>query len=542
MHMKCRIDSLIAAMYIYAVFFLNTHLLFYTDLPPRFPNIGYVGSTYNIFKGNPRNTKGLDPGFTLRTLYEYSYNNENTTVDGTYLIPDHTQATTSTTCSFQFSSETNQKIDSYFNSLKIDANADFSGWGASFSASANYKEVHESSTTQESTYVSSHAACEAYITSVQLEAAALNPAFVDTVQYLPPQSPDSTDYLDFIQYWGTHVAIQVTMGGRYGVQSTITSQDYSNMVSTGLDIKAAAKYSGLKSLNVNVGTSIEKEQAEKFNSFRKDYQIYQIGGKPPLDESQSPFNWAKTVKDNPLPLKYNLLPITNFFTSRFFPDDEDISQKKINLQNTFVEYCQSLDLPDPSYCINNGPTSSPRIQVTFTNKKTDILCGPIDAKFVVPVVNNPDYRILGTYRRYELKNDETVIVNGRNAPAELIRNAIGWDHITWGQNYAFFRPVCDNGFFSISDFICCGNDTSCLSKLPIALPCIAEKCISECGYTPDGKGYHTAAISFGSAVYGNAFPYKIGASSNHAYRYITDEYKLDPKEHKCLNNNCLTYI
>ena len=517
-------------------------MLFCTDLPPRFPNIGYVGSTYNIFKGNPRSTKGLDPGFTLRTLYEYTYNNENTTVDGTYLIPDHTQATTSTTCSFQFSSETNQEIDSYFNSLKIDANADFSGWGASFSASADYKEVHESSTTRESTYTSSHAVCEAYITSVQLEAAALNPAFVDSVGNLPLQSQDSTDYQDFIQNWGTHVAIQMTMGGRYGIESTITTQDYSSMVSTGLDIKAAATYSGLISLNANVGTSEQKEQAQKFNSFRKDYQIYQIGGKPPLDESESPFNWAKTVKENPLPLRYNLLPITHFLTSRFFPDDENISQKQTNLQNTFLEYCQTLDLPDPTYCINNGPTAAPRIQVTFTNKKTDIPCKPENKPFAVPLVSNPDYRVLGTYRRYELKHDDIVIVNGRNAPAELIRDAIGWDHITWGQDYAIFRPVCDNGFFSVSDFICCGNDTSCLSSLPIALPCIAEKCLSECGYAPDGAGLNAVGISFGNILFGNAYPQKIDASSNMAYRYLTTEYVLDPKDHKCLNNNCLTYI
>ena len=516
-------------------------MLFCTDLPPRFPNIGYVGSTYNILKGNPRSTKGLDPGFTLRTLYEYSYSNENTTVDGTYLIPDYTQATTSTTCSFQFSTETNQKIDTYFNSLKIDANADFSGWGASFSASADYNEVHESSTTHESTYVSSHAACEAYITSVQLEAAALNPAFVETVYYLPYESADNTKYMDFIQNWGTHVAIQLTMGGRYGVQSTITSQDYTNMVSTGLDIKAAAKYSGLISLNANVGTTVEQEQAQQFNSFRKDYQIYQIGGKPPLDESESPFEWAKTVKENPLPLKYNLLPLTNFLTSRYFPDDEYISQKQINLQDTFVKYCQSLDLPDITYCVNSGPASTPRIQVTFTDEYTEFHCGPTTATFVAPLVNNPDYRILGTYSRYDFFDyNETVLINGRNAPSDLIRDAIGWDKITRGNNYAFFRPVCDNGFFSISDFLCCGNDTSCLGTLPIALPCIAEKCVSQCGYVPDADDRVT--IAFGSAAFGNAFPLDLGASCNHVYRYLPGEYTLDPKEHKCLNNNCLTYI
>ena len=134
-------------------------MISYLDPPPRFPNIGYVGSTYDIFKGNPRSTKGLDPGFTLRNLYRFSYLDGSTTVDGTYSIPDHTQARTSQTCSFDFVTETNMQMDSYYDSLKFDVNADFSGWGASFSASFDYKEVHDSSTSHDSTYVSTHALC-----------------------------------------------------------------------------------------------------------------------------------------------------------------------------------------------------------------------------------------------------------------------------------------------------------------------------------------------------------------------------------------------
>ena len=153
------------------------HFVLNTDLPPRFPNIGYVGSTYNIFKGNPRSTSGLDPGFTLRNLCKFSYQNNLTTADGRYSIPDNTQATSSSTCTFDFSSETTDSISSYYNSLKVDVNADFSGWGASFSASADYKEVHENSVSNEYRYVSSHATCEAFIASVQIDTANLNPAF-----------------------------------------------------------------------------------------------------------------------------------------------------------------------------------------------------------------------------------------------------------------------------------------------------------------------------------------------------------------------------
>ena len=64
-----------------------------------------------------------------------------------------------------------------------------------------------------------------------------------------------------------------------------------------------------------------------------------------------------------------------------------------------------------------------------------------------------------------------------------------------------------------------------------------------CGYTPFGTGlFFAVGISFGNILFENAFPIKFDASSNNAYRFLITEYVLDPKDHKCLNSNCLTYI
>ena len=519
--------------------FLLYLFLLHKDEPPRFPNIGYVGSTYNIFKGNPRSTKGLDPGFTLRNMFQFTYYGGAVTPDGRYSIPDNTQAHSSSACTFDFFSETNQNIASYLNSLQVDASADFRGWGASFSASADYKEVHASSSSHESTYVSSTATCEAYVASVQLEAASLNPAFVNAVQDLPPQPSDLTDYLDFIHEWGTHTATQLRMGGRYGVQSSITSDSYTNMVSTGLDIKAAAKYSGLISLNANVGNEDERESAQAFESFRRDYQIYQIGGKPPLNETTSAFDWAQTVKDNPLPLKYNLLPLTNYLTSRYFPDDKDISKKQSNLQEAALEYCQTIEVTDINYCVNNGPTSTPKIEVLFTNSYTELPCGLPDGEFFVPVINNPHYRILGTLGQYHLIPNPTVLVNSHNAPKQLIREAKNWVRKYFrpeGNASSIFTPLCDDGFSSVSDFFCCGDNVECLKELPLALPCIANHCLTSCGYfAKDARNPAINAIMPGNEVLGN----DVLHASHHFIRYNSDIHP--PDQYMCLNFDCLTF-
>ena len=518
--------------------------MLHTDLPPRFPNIGYVGSTYNIFKGNPRSTSGLDPGFTLRNMNRFLYRNNLTTTDGRYSIPDNTHATSSPSCSFDFSSAATDSISSYYNTLKVDVKADFSGWGASFSASADYKEVHENSVSHKYRYVASHANCQVYDASIpKINAASLNPAFKKAVHKLPSESTTLEDYMDFIQHWGTHVVFKLTMGGRYGVQSSITNSDYTTMASTGLDIKAAAEYSGIVSLNANAATSSQKEQAEQFESYRTDYQIYQIGGKPPLNETLSTFEWARTVKDNPLPLRYTLLPLTDYLTSQYFPNDKDISKKQSKLHDAAIEYCKSLDLPNITYCTNDGPTSDPKIKVTFVKKFKNLECTPY-GPYHFPILDNPYNRILGTTTAmYDVtKNSPLVIVNGNNPPDDLILNAKDWKKVLnsnlWGGS--IYRPICDDGFLSVSDFFCCGDNINCLKEnLPLTLPCVAVQCLTECGYIRfpvneyDMDNVYIALISFGNPVLGN------GSLDNYKFIRFIQNKTLSPNEHKCLNFNCL---
>ena len=52
------------------------------------------------------------------------------------------------------------------------------------------------------------------------------------------------------------------MGRCYGVQSSITNQGYTDIASSGLDIEAAAGYSGIMTLNVNAIASHKKTSAE----------------------------------------------------------------------------------------------------------------------------------------------------------------------------------------------------------------------------------------------------------------------------------------
>ena len=118
-----------------------------------------------------------------------------------------------------------------------------------------------------------------------------------------------------------------------------------------------------------------------------------------------------------------------------------------------AKYCQSLDLPDITFCKNDGPTSTPKIEVTFAKSFKFLPCSPSDCSIYTPILHNPDHRILATVEKKKDKDSAIVIVNGKNAPNELIQNAKGWDKVYSSSDgpASAFRPKCDDGFLSVSD-------------------------------------------------------------------------------------------
>ena len=85
-------------------------------------------------------------------------------------------------------------------SLKPHVDVNFKGLGVSFSASADYQQVHTSTQSGQTMFVSSPAQCEACCASV--DGADFTDDFTNSVFYLP-ETLDSTtkgDYLTFIKY------------------------------------------------------------------------------------------------------------------------------------------------------------------------------------------------------------------------------------------------------------------------------------------------------------------------------------------------------
>ena len=523
---------------------------------PKFPNIGYLGSSYNIFKGNPLSTKGLDPGFTFRNPVRFTYDEGTTTPDGRYLIPDHTQVLQAGACSFQFSSESIQDTYSYRESLRVEVTAEFGGFGASFSTSTDFKEVYESTGSEGTRFMSSAVRCEVYHASL-LSTAALSDEFREDVRRLPVDAdPDTTKrYVhNFLNSWGTHYAQRLRMGGRYGIRSSFSSSNFSELHSSGVDVTTAAGYSGKRSLNNEVVVGEEREAALKFESQREDFQIYQIGGKPPLGSDDNSQDWASTVSSNPIPLSYDLLETKDLLTSEYFPDDEEIDYKREVLfsDEEMGRYCTSLEVPYDSLCYNLLYTNETlEVEVNPSYKEVQCKRGEDEDHYFQETALN-DY-IFGTLGYFQRSGTAASIIQARIIDWDsttIVKLPTHWELTSIGSaSFGVLRPVCPTGYSSVSDYLCCdpSNAQACLLTVRSVAPCIKDECLTQCTfgsfYTADGDYPNDLVyypIIYGNSNHGNTY-YDNGPHFIRAIELDSSGWQQDRSLAKCLDFSCLKY-
>ena len=499
-----------------------------TDSQPKYPNIGYLGSSYDIIRGNPLNTAGSDPGFVGRGVFQYTYNQGLTTADGRYSIPDYTTVNDADSCSFSFSSRINKDTASYMDSLKIHVDASFKGWAASFSASADYKEVHESTQNYQTVFITSQAQCEAYGASI--DDAPFSVGFVNYVRYLPDVLNSSTKYyyFNFIQIFGTHIVTALKMGGRFGVRSEFSATNYSNLFSFGVNVKASAGYSGQVDVSASLATDVQKKAAKAFNDERRSYKIFQIGGKPPVDEKGTAFQWAKTVKNYPLPLSYSLSELYKYFTSQYFPNIKSINKKKENLRNVTLEYCMTHAL-DSSLCQKDfGPKKKEAIRVIISNKYTQY-DWKNDYWYWTPLQTNPNYHVLGAYtgKTSHTIAGNTILIDSRKAPSKLITGSLGVTKLA----DIVVRHQCPDGYSTLTDNIAKDFYQS------DAHMCVADHCLTKCTRIPTRYDY-LFLIGNGYSELGNSGSIEYGSFFRNLS--IIDDTPVD-ELFKCLTYECLSF-
>jgi hypothetical protein len=316
-----------------------------TANPTYLLNIDKLGRGYDLIKGNPDPThgNGIDPGFRY-PIFNLTVYEGTVTSDHRYYVPKGVDINSIFNCHLNFDTSIIYGAQSYSNSLRKKVVTEFSGWGASFKASVDFKEINEGSNRDESVFTKSAAYCEVYQASVKhFLPPPLSEEFKIAVSSLktPYNSQNPGAYLHFLDYFGTHFFHSVRLGSKFGQQSEIKNTSWDTLTKSSLNIEVSAGYSAFGvSAAVSVMTEEQKSMARSFSHYTNKQHIYSIGKPIPADGKE--LTWGSSCITDPQVVYYELGVISDLLKPEFFPKDPQINDKKKNLVAALHDYCNQL--------------------------------------------------------------------------------------------------------------------------------------------------------------------------------------------------------
>lgn len=253
---------------------------------------------------------------------------------GLLVIPDVSCVTSFASTVIQNTFELHKSL-----SASVSASGDFGAF--SFLASLSYKQTSSEVSSAEKVYITSTAKCSYYFSKIDLTSPPpLHAGFYRWAKALEKNS-SKANLLKFVKYYGTHFPTGVVFGARFVNVYSMTSKSYKTASSRDISVSAQASYSGL--ISVSGGFNLDKSQREAASAFSKTVEstTVSVGAAPPSNGDAA--YWASSVKDNPVPISYQIQPIANLFTPAFMQGTaikyDFLRRKLTGIEKT---YCQQL--------------------------------------------------------------------------------------------------------------------------------------------------------------------------------------------------------
>ncbi|CAG2212323.1 unnamed protein product [Mytilus edulis] len=243
------------------------------------------------------------------------YNQDRQTSDCRYNIPNGVVVVPDVSCVTSFSSTTIQNKYELSKALAVSASANAGGYGASFSASAGYKESSSELESGEVVKILSTAKCNSYFSKLlEDNIPRFTESFITWINRLN-NSESNAIYIDFYNRYGTHYLTYTTFGARFTYEHTMKSKDFQTKQEQGLNVAVQASYSGIYS--VGAGFNMDSSQKEAASEFSKSVttETITVGAPPPANGDT--MTWASTVKESPVPMGYKLRSIIDLFTDEY---------------------------------------------------------------------------------------------------------------------------------------------------------------------------------------------------------------------------------
>ncbi|KAK7495008.1 hypothetical protein BaRGS_00013648 [Batillaria attramentaria] len=309
-----------------------------------FPDMDYALLGYNVLRGYPL-AVGHDPGFTL-PIFAADYSDGTMTADCRFSVPRGIVLIPDVSCITSFSSDVVESAYELSQSLEGSAKVSGGGWGVSFSASAGYKESSSLMRQGQWVFIISKASCNYYyVKLLEEDAPPFHPVFLKWVIKLN-QTNDDNVYSQFFEKYGTHFLREAKFGASFTYEHKMKASKYKEERQNEVNVAVEASYSGL--FSVGGGFSMSSEERQKAEEFRKKVitRTITIGAPPPANGDA--MTWASTVKENPVPVSYELASMEELFTETFMGGPRmkryaiDYSRIHAKMKRTKKAYCGRL--------------------------------------------------------------------------------------------------------------------------------------------------------------------------------------------------------
>jgi len=376
-------------------FFIILSLVPFAISQDKLQNIDYLSFGYDIYKGNPLNTwGGGDPGFQVFQIFQFSYSQGHTSLDGRYLIPDDTTVAQELSCLLDFTSSDVSGGQSYTNTLDNHVSGEIGAFSARFKASKDYESVQEQTSKYKELYTVSKGECKIYTCKISpVGYPPLSSDFITMINNLP-ETYDEDSYMDFLSNVGTHYIQQIHMGARFSTVTRLSEKGWTSLLKQKISVDLAAEYSAVGASGAaDYRTSDEKEKAAQFDSAKEQTLTSTIGSKPVAGGSEK--DWATQTFEQPMPLDVKIANISNLLDEKYFKNttmNVDIKKIRANMDTALLNYCAYL-LKTGAIMDCNNPSENNPIPILYNGCRLCAdNCGgdfPIDSGSFPSVGGNP---------------------------------------------------------------------------------------------------------------------------------------------------------
>ncbi|KAM3133363.1 hypothetical protein pb186bvf_014524 [Paramecium bursaria] len=347
---------------------LQEQPIFHASDPKPFPNIDYLFSGYDLYKANPLTwSQSSDPGFTGRSIFNPQYKQKLITIDGRHKIPDNSFAVMRKGCLYKFDSQilrSTEKIQNYFSSfvgLNMISNFQLTPWA--FTASPEFNYMQQDIEQKSMTFIATHASCQVAEFTHNVETQELSDYFMNQLKALPVEY-SSSQYIEFIETFGTHFVTNIIYGSRAGYYFSLQKNQVIQQAQQGSlqgevlvekfqddELLQAASTTGALLKKAMAEQVLPSEQGKSFTDLSKlSQQTFSISIGPQTKEAD-PKKWLEETIGEPIPIKYQLKNLADFIAEGKGKVKEIKDYEKIanNIRNSYTEYCKLLSLQNKRF-------------------------------------------------------------------------------------------------------------------------------------------------------------------------------------------------